>query len=179
MLRTSSKIRSKAAGHDTVSSSLMVECARCPVSDRHAVTGSGLSVRETSVTSSAGTIVPAMNSDGWLADTRTSYDTVAVSYAQLARGTLLGKPYLRMALASFAVCRQRSRRGRWVGRRCRLRVRRHHRVATRTRCRCLRYRSLSRNDRCCSARAPEPKGPVTCSPLVIVTAATGSEPTAP
>ncbi len=32
--------------------------------------------------------------DGWLADTRTSYDTVAVSYAELVRDALAGQPYL-------------------------------------------------------------------------------------
>ena len=43
-----------------------------------------------------------MNPDGWLADTRSSYDTVAVSYADQLRGALDGKPYLRAALALFA-----------------------------------------------------------------------------
>jgi SAM-dependent methyltransferase len=43
-----------------------------------------------------------MNVDGWLADTRTSYDTVALSYADQVRGALAGKPYLRAALALFA-----------------------------------------------------------------------------
>ena len=43
-----------------------------------------------------------MNSDGWLADTRTSYDTVAVSYADQLRDALDDKPYLRAALALFA-----------------------------------------------------------------------------
>lgn len=43
-----------------------------------------------------------MNADGWLADTRTSYDTVAVSYADQIREALSGKPYLRAALALFA-----------------------------------------------------------------------------
>lgn len=43
-----------------------------------------------------------MNPDGWLADTRTSYDTVAVSYSDQLRGVLGGKPYLRAALALFA-----------------------------------------------------------------------------
>jgi len=43
-----------------------------------------------------------MNADGWLEDTRTSYDTVAVSYADLLRDRLDGKPYLRSALALFA-----------------------------------------------------------------------------
>ena len=42
-----------------------------------------------------------MNVDGWLADTRTSYDTVAVSYADLVR-ELWPEPYLRAALALFA-----------------------------------------------------------------------------
>lgn len=43
-----------------------------------------------------------MNVDGWLADTRSSYDTVAVSYADQLREALTGKPYLRAALALFA-----------------------------------------------------------------------------
>lgn len=40
--------------------------------------------------------------DGWLADTRSSYDTVAVSYADRIREALAGQPYLRAALALFA-----------------------------------------------------------------------------
>ncbi|GIF63575.1 methyltransferase [Asanoa ishikariensis] len=40
--------------------------------------------------------------DTWLADTRTSYDTVAVSYAEHMIGSLDGAPYLRAALALFA-----------------------------------------------------------------------------
>ncbi|MFE9453012.1 class I SAM-dependent DNA methyltransferase [Streptomyces sp. NPDC006739] len=43
-----------------------------------------------------------MNADRWLADTRTSYDTVAVSYADQLREALAGAPYLRAALALFA-----------------------------------------------------------------------------
>jgi SAM-dependent methyltransferase len=43
-----------------------------------------------------------MNTGGWLADTRASYDTVAVSYADQIREVLAGKPYLRAALALFA-----------------------------------------------------------------------------
>jgi SAM-dependent methyltransferase len=43
-----------------------------------------------------------MNADGWLEDTRTSYDTVAVSYADQVRDRLDGAPYLRSALALFA-----------------------------------------------------------------------------
>jgi ubiquinone/menaquinone biosynthesis C-methylase UbiE len=43
-----------------------------------------------------------MNVDGWLADTRISYDTVAVSYADQLREALAGKPYLWAALALFA-----------------------------------------------------------------------------
>ncbi|MFE3907369.1 class I SAM-dependent DNA methyltransferase [Streptomyces sp. NPDC059153] len=43
-----------------------------------------------------------MSPDGWLADTRTSYDTVAVSYSDQLREALGGKPYLRAALALFA-----------------------------------------------------------------------------
>jgi SAM-dependent methyltransferase len=43
-----------------------------------------------------------MSADGWLEDTRTSYDTVAVSYADYVRDSLDGEPYLRSALALFA-----------------------------------------------------------------------------
>lgn len=43
-----------------------------------------------------------MNIDGWLADTRTSYDTVAASYADQVRDALVRKPYLRAILALFA-----------------------------------------------------------------------------
>ncbi|MFI6662183.1 class I SAM-dependent DNA methyltransferase [Streptomyces sp. NPDC050523] len=43
-----------------------------------------------------------MSADHWLADTRTSYDTVALSYADQLRESLAGAPYLRAALALFA-----------------------------------------------------------------------------
>jgi SAM-dependent methyltransferase len=43
-----------------------------------------------------------MTADSWLADTRTSYDTVAVAYADLLRDALPGFPYLRGALSLFA-----------------------------------------------------------------------------
>ncbi|MFE7106805.1 class I SAM-dependent methyltransferase [Streptomyces sp. NPDC057575] len=43
-----------------------------------------------------------MNVSGWLADTRSSYDTVAVSYADQLREAIAGEPYLRAALALFA-----------------------------------------------------------------------------
>ena len=43
-----------------------------------------------------------MNTDGWLADTRTSYDTVATSYADQVRNLLDQTPYERAALALFA-----------------------------------------------------------------------------
>jgi SAM-dependent methyltransferase len=43
-----------------------------------------------------------VTTDDWLADTRTSYDTVAVSYADQVRGALAGHQYLRAALALFA-----------------------------------------------------------------------------
>jgi SAM-dependent methyltransferase len=43
-----------------------------------------------------------MNADGWLEDTRTSYDTVAVSYGDQLRDALAGEPYLRAALTLFA-----------------------------------------------------------------------------
>jgi SAM-dependent methyltransferase len=43
-----------------------------------------------------------MTTDGWLADTRTSYDTVAASYADMTRAGLADAPYLRAVLALFA-----------------------------------------------------------------------------
>ncbi|MCG5440377.1 class I SAM-dependent DNA methyltransferase [Micromonospora foliorum] len=43
-----------------------------------------------------------MDDDVWLAATRTSYDTVAVSYARLVRDLLAEAPHERAALASFA-----------------------------------------------------------------------------
>jgi SAM-dependent methyltransferase len=43
-----------------------------------------------------------VDADGWLADTRVSYDTVAESYADQVRGTLDGAPYVRAALELFA-----------------------------------------------------------------------------
>ncbi|TYB55375.1 class I SAM-dependent methyltransferase [Nonomuraea sp. PA05] len=43
-----------------------------------------------------------MNADTWLEDTRTSYDTVAVSYADQLREALGARPYLRAALTLFA-----------------------------------------------------------------------------
>jgi hypothetical protein len=43
-----------------------------------------------------------MRVPGWLDDTRTSYDTVAVSYADLLRDALAGEPFQRGLLALFA-----------------------------------------------------------------------------
>jgi len=43
-----------------------------------------------------------VDADGWLEDTRASYDTVAVSYAGQRRDALAGEPYVRAALALFA-----------------------------------------------------------------------------
>jgi SAM-dependent methyltransferase len=43
-----------------------------------------------------------MTAQGWLADTRTSYDTVAVSYADLLRDALADAPYDRALLGLFA-----------------------------------------------------------------------------
>ena len=40
--------------------------------------------------------------DGWLADTRDSYDTDADGYADKVRGLLDASPYLRASLALFA-----------------------------------------------------------------------------
>jgi SAM-dependent methyltransferase len=47
-------------------------------------------------------MAPLENTDTWLADTRTSYDTVAASYAEFVRDALDQEPYLRAALALFA-----------------------------------------------------------------------------
>jgi SAM-dependent methyltransferase len=41
------------------------------------------------------------DTEGWLADTRISYDAVAVSYAAFVRDSLAGEPYLRAALMLF------------------------------------------------------------------------------
>ncbi|MFJ5541764.1 MULTISPECIES: class I SAM-dependent methyltransferase [unclassified Micromonospora] len=43
-----------------------------------------------------------MSDQDWLADTRISYDTVAVGYADQVRDALAGEPYLRVSLALFA-----------------------------------------------------------------------------
>ncbi|WP_229401981.1 class I SAM-dependent DNA methyltransferase [Micromonospora okii] len=43
-----------------------------------------------------------MRVSGWLDDTRDSYDTVAVSYADLLRDALAGEPFQRGILALFA-----------------------------------------------------------------------------
>jgi ubiquinone/menaquinone biosynthesis C-methylase UbiE len=43
-----------------------------------------------------------VRTDDWLTDTRTSYDTVATSYADIVREALDRDPYLRGALAMFA-----------------------------------------------------------------------------
>lgn len=45
---------------------------------------------------------PGPNTDDWLADTRTSYDTVAASYAELTRHLLDETPEERAVLALFA-----------------------------------------------------------------------------
>ncbi|MEV0606168.1 class I SAM-dependent methyltransferase [Polymorphospora rubra] len=47
-------------------------------------------------------IVLGMHVPGWLDDTRTSYDTVAVSYADLLRDALHDEPFQRGILALFA-----------------------------------------------------------------------------
>jgi len=46
--------------------------------------------------------MPSVVADGWLADTRVSYDTVAASYADQVGAALAAKPYLRAALALLA-----------------------------------------------------------------------------
>ncbi|MFJ1766905.1 class I SAM-dependent DNA methyltransferase [Amycolatopsis sp. NPDC088138] len=43
-----------------------------------------------------------MSTDDWLADVRTSYDTLAAGYADQVRELLDGRPHLRAALALFA-----------------------------------------------------------------------------
>jgi SAM-dependent methyltransferase len=52
--------------------------------------------------SELGVTVSPVDTDDWLTDTRTSYDTVAGSYADQTRATLDGTPYVRAALALFA-----------------------------------------------------------------------------
>jgi ubiquinone/menaquinone biosynthesis C-methylase UbiE len=47
-------------------------------------------------------ILLGMRVPGWLDDTRTSYDTVAVSYADMLRDALSGEPFQRGLLALFA-----------------------------------------------------------------------------
>ncbi|GAA3778742.1 class I SAM-dependent methyltransferase [Micromonospora maritima] len=47
-------------------------------------------------------MVPDMSAAGWLDDTRTSYDTVAASYADLLRDALAGEPFQRGVLGLFA-----------------------------------------------------------------------------
>src|SRR5690348_17942224 len=47
-------------------------------------------------------MVRGMAVPGWLDDTRVSYDTVAVSYADLLRDALAGQPFQRGILALFA-----------------------------------------------------------------------------
>jgi SAM-dependent methyltransferase len=49
-----------------------------------------------------GVRVPNANEDSWLTDIRTSYDTVADSYAAQVRDTLAGAPYARAALTLLA-----------------------------------------------------------------------------
>ena len=46
--------------------------------------------------------VAVVSAQGWLTDVRTSYDTVAASYAELLRDHLAGDPYDRAVLALFA-----------------------------------------------------------------------------
>jgi hypothetical protein len=46
--------------------------------------------------------LPGVPTDLWLTDTRTSYDTVATSYADVVRDSLAHDRYLRGALALFA-----------------------------------------------------------------------------
>lgn len=43
-----------------------------------------------------------MSDGGWLVETRTSYDTVASSYADLVRGWLAGDPHDRAVFSLFA-----------------------------------------------------------------------------
>ena len=46
--------------------------------------------------------ISGSRTDGWLADTRRSYDTVAASYADFVRESLDAEPYLRSVLALFS-----------------------------------------------------------------------------
>lgn len=54
------------------------------------------------LTASVMAIVRRMRVPDWLDDTRTSYDTVAVSYADLLRDALAHEPFQRGILALFA-----------------------------------------------------------------------------
>lgn len=45
---------------------------------------------------------PVMGTEEWVADTRASYDTVAVDYADFVRGAIEREPYVRVALELFA-----------------------------------------------------------------------------
>ncbi|MFD0473593.1 hypothetical protein ACFQ0B_39030 [Nonomuraea thailandensis] len=54
-----------------------------------------------------------MDADNWLEDTRASYDTVAVSYADRLREALGERPYLRAALALLADLVRDAGAGRW------------------------------------------------------------------
>lgn len=49
-----------------------------------------------------GITVRTVRNEDWLADTESSYDTVAASYAELVRGALDGHAYLKSALSLFA-----------------------------------------------------------------------------
>ena len=50
----------------------------------------------------AGRVTVSSVADGWLSDTRSSYDIDAAGYAEKVRGLLGDSPYLRMSLALFA-----------------------------------------------------------------------------
>ena len=45
-----------------------------------------------------GVTVSPVDTDDWLTDTRTSYDTIADSYAGQTRAALDGTPYVRAAI---------------------------------------------------------------------------------
>lgn len=54
-----------------------------------------------------------MSGDDWLTDTRTSYDTVAISYADQVRGAIAELRYLRAALTLLADSVRDAGGGRW------------------------------------------------------------------
>ncbi|MFI2190312.1 class I SAM-dependent methyltransferase, partial [Streptomyces sioyaensis] len=85
------------------------------------------------------TSVSALWTGDWLTDTRNSYDTVAVGYADYVRDAIAQLQYLRAALALFADSVRAAGSGQRAGCGHRLRPRTRYRSPARARRRCLRY----------------------------------------